>query len=34
MIDAAEMHPREAMAKKKFEPLAREILALKKQLTP
>ena len=32
MIDAAEMHPREAMAKKKFEPLAREILALKKQL--
>jgi quinolinate synthase len=32
MIDAAEMHPREAMAKKKFEPRAREILALKKQL--
>ena len=32
MIDVAEMHPREAMAKKKFEPLAQEIFALKKQL--
>jgi quinolinate synthase len=32
MIDAAEMHPREAMARKRFEPLAKEIFALKKQL--
>jgi len=32
MIDVAEIHPREAMAKKKFEPLAREIYTLKKQL--
>ena len=32
MIDVAEIHPRGAMAKKKFEPLAREIFTLKKQL--
>jgi quinolinate synthase len=32
MIDVAEIHPREAMAKNKFEPLAREIFTLKKQL--
>ena len=32
MIDAAEIHPREAMTKSRFEPLAREILALKRQL--
>jgi len=32
MIDVAEIHPREAMAKQKFEPLAREIYTLKKQL--
>jgi quinolinate synthase len=32
MIDVAEIHPREAMARKKFEPLAKEILTLKKQL--
>jgi quinolinate synthase len=32
MIDVAEMHPREAMAKKQFEPLAQEIFALKKSL--
>jgi quinolinate synthase len=32
MIDVAEIHPREAMAKSRFEPLAREIFALKKQL--
>ncbi len=32
MIDIAEMHPRGAMAKGKFEPLAKEIFALKKQL--
>jgi quinolinate synthase len=32
MIDVAEIHPREAMAKKKFEPLAREIYTLKRQL--
>src|SRR5271168_4818859 len=32
MIDVAEIHPRAAMAKNKFEPLAQEIYALKKQL--
>ena len=32
MIDVAEIHPRAAMAKNKFEPLAKEIYALKKQL--
>src|SRR5664280_134413 len=32
MIDLAEIHPRGAMTKEKFEPLAREIFALKKQL--
>ncbi|MGA2854106.1 MAG: quinolinate synthase NadA [Verrucomicrobiota bacterium] len=32
MIDLAEIHPRGAMAKKKFEPLAKNIFALKKQL--
>ena len=32
MIDVAEMHPRGAMAKNKFEPLAKEIYTLKKQL--
>jgi quinolinate synthase len=32
MIDVAEMQPRVAMAKKKFEPLAKEIFTLKKQL--
>src|SRR5450631_4143751 len=32
MIDVAEMQPRAAMAKQKFEPLAREIFTLKKQL--
>jgi len=32
MIDVAEMQPRSAMAKNKFEPLAREIFTLKKQL--
>ena len=32
MIDVAEIHPREAMAKQNFEPLAKEIFALKKQL--
>jgi len=32
MIDVAEIHPREAMAKMRFEPLAKEIFALKKQL--
>ena len=32
MIDVAEIHPREAMSKSKFEPLAREIFTLKKQL--
>jgi quinolinate synthase len=32
MIDVAEIHPREMMAKKRFEPLAQEIFALKKQL--
>jgi quinolinate synthase len=32
MIDVAEIHPRPAMARKEFEPLAREIFALKKQL--
>jgi quinolinate synthase len=32
VIDVAEIHPRAAMAKSKFEPLAKEIFALKKQL--
>ncbi|MGO9586329.1 MAG: quinolinate synthase NadA [Limisphaerales bacterium] len=32
MIDVAGMHPREAMTKRRFEPLAREIFALQKQL--
>ncbi len=32
MIDVAEIHPRGAMPKSRFEPLAREIYALKKQL--
>jgi quinolinate synthase len=32
MIDVAEMQPRAAMPKNKFEPLAREIFTLKKQL--
>jgi len=32
MIDVAEIHPRGAMAKNKFEPLAQEIFTLKKQL--
>jgi quinolinate synthase len=32
MIDVAEIHPRGAMPKSKFEPLAKEIYALKKQL--
>jgi len=32
MIDVAEIQPRVAMAKKQFEPLAKEIFALKKQL--
>jgi len=32
MIDIAEMQPHAAMAKQKFEPLAREIFTLKKQL--
>jgi quinolinate synthase len=32
MIDVAEMQPRPAMAKNKFEPLAKEIYTLKKQL--
>src|SRR5450631_1219831 len=32
MIDVAEMQPRAAMAKNKFEPLAKEIFTLKKQL--
>ena len=32
MTDVAEMQPREAMTKSRFEPLAREIFALKKQL--
>jgi quinolinate synthase len=32
MIDVADIHPRGAMAKKKFEPLAKEIFTLKKQL--
>jgi quinolinate synthase len=32
MIDVAEIHPRGAMAKEKFDPLAREIFTLKKQL--
>ena len=31
MIDVAEIHPRGAMTKSRFEPLAKEILALKKQ---
>src|ERR1044071_5878148 len=32
MIDVAEIHPRAAMAKNKFEPLAKEIFTLKRQL--
>src|SRR5664279_5031341 len=32
MTDVAEIHPREAMTKSRFEPLAKEIFALKKQL--
>ena len=32
MIELAEIHPRGAMSKDKFEPLAREIFTLKKQL--
>src|ERR1035438_4513224 len=32
MIDVAEMQPRSAMAKNKFEPLAKEIFVFKKQL--
>jgi quinolinate synthase len=32
MIDVAEIQPRAAMARKRFDPLAREIYALKKQL--
>jgi len=32
MIDVAEIQPRDAMAKGRFEPLAKEIFALKKQL--
>src|ERR1035437_2487394 len=32
MLDVAEMQPRAAMAKNKFEPLAKEIFVLKKQL--
>jgi quinolinate synthase len=32
MIDVAEIHPREMMAKKRFAPLAKEIFALKRQL--
>ncbi|MGA2247564.1 MAG: quinolinate synthase NadA [Verrucomicrobiota bacterium] len=32
MLNLAEMHPRAALAREKFEPLAREIFALKKQL--
>jgi quinolinate synthase len=32
MIEVAEIHPREAMTKSRFEPLAQEIFALKKQL--
>src|ERR1700684_1073283 len=32
MIDVADIRPRAAMAKKNFEPLAKEIFALKKQL--
>ena len=32
MIAVAEIHPREAMTKSRFEPLAKEIFALKKQL--
>src|SRR5208283_4875331 len=32
MIDVAEIHPRVAMTKSRFEPLAKEIFALKKQL--
>ena len=33
MIDVAEIHPRGAMAKDQFEPLAQEIVMLKKQLS-
>jgi quinolinate synthase len=32
MLNLAEIHPRDGMAKEKFEPLAKEIFALKKQL--
>src|SRR6201998_3332427 len=32
MLDLTEIHPRGAMTKEKFEPLAEEIFALKKQL--
>src|ERR1700739_3325539 len=32
MLDLTEIHPRGAMTKEKFEPLAKEIFALKKQL--
>src|SRR3974390_1801377 len=32
MIDVADIHPRGMMTKEKFEPLAKEIFALKKQL--
>jgi quinolinate synthase len=32
MIDVAEIHPRDAMPKNRFEPLAKEIFTLKKQL--
>src|ERR1017187_5471874 len=32
MIDVAEIHPRGAMTKSRFEPLAKEIFTLKKQL--
>ncbi len=32
MSDVAEIHPRGAMTKSRFEPLAKEIFALKKQL--
>jgi len=32
MIDVVDIHPRSAMAKRRFEPLAKEIFALRKQL--
>ena len=32
MIDVAEIHPREAMTKSRYEPLAKDVFALKKQL--